>query len=385
MELRVHLKVENVFTAAHLATQQLFVLKFLKITVISNQNDQTPSGEKTCSEMINEDGSFEFDDDDAIEKENVIRSEENGGVYYNNALEVNKTKVKVDELPLYVTAKPKSSFQEEFERIPNGLTKPYEDSQQARNMSRNRYKGIYPYDDSRVKVWFDGSDYINASVIDGFNERNAYIATLGPMSKQLGDFGLFWEMVWQQHVEKVVMVTNLIEEKKVKCDQYWPNVESSALYGNVYVICLSEEKYAEFTRRTFQISRNSEGRELHQFHFTCWPDRRVPEDVAPLVEFRKMVLNTKTKLNGPTLVHCSAGVGRTGTYIAFDILTKEGEAEGSINVPGCVLNIRQNRPNMIQTWQTQFTAEQYSEKESQAIERNKKLKAKIRVNADFHR
>ncbi|XP_052762438.1 receptor-type tyrosine-protein phosphatase mu-like isoform X3 [Mya arenaria] len=397
-----------------------------QIILISNPSYQTPPEKNTSSEMTCKEDNLEIDDEDAITREIAIRFEENGGVYYNNSNEVNKTKVKVDELSAYFKAKIKSSYEEEFEKFPYGLTKPYEDSQKASNMSRNRYKGIYPYDDARVKVLYNGSDYINASFIDGFKRRNEYVATLGPMSKQLGDFGLFWEMIWQQKVEKVVMVTNLIEENKGKCDQYWPDVGSSARYGNVNVTCLSEDEYAEITRRTFQISQSSTERKLHQFHFTCWPDRSVPEDVTSLVEFRKMVLNTSTKLNGPTVVHCSAGVGRTGTYIAFDILTKEGEAEGSIDIPGCVLNMRQNRPNMIQTleqyqflhralvhsltlncnpvkgesyqpfldslndgdWaklfqQTQFTAEEYSEKESQAIARNKTLKGENGPNADI--
>ncbi|XP_052762977.1 receptor-type tyrosine-protein phosphatase mu-like isoform X2 [Mya arenaria] len=397
-----------------------------QIAVISNQNFQRPSEKNTSSEMIYKEDNLEIDDEDAIARKIAIRFEENGGVYYNNSYEVNKTKVKVEELPAYVAGKTKSSYEEEFEKFPYGLTKPYEDSQKASSMSRNRYKGIYPYDGSRVKVWYNGSDYINASFIDGFKKRNEYIATLGPTSKQLGDFGLFWETVWQQKVEKVVMVTNLIEENKDKCDQYWPNVGSSARYGNVNVTCLSEDEYAEFTRRTFQISQNSEERKLHHFHFTCWPDRGVPEDFTSLIEFRQLVLNTSTKLNGPTVVHCSAGVGRTGTYCALDILTKEGKAEGSLDIPGCVLNMRQNRPNMIQTvgqyqflhkalvhsltldcnpvkgeryqqfmdnlsdndrenmfQQVLFTAEQYSEKESQAIERNMKITGKNRANADI--
>ncbi|XP_052762310.1 receptor-type tyrosine-protein phosphatase epsilon-like [Mya arenaria] len=370
--------------------------------------------------------SITTDDEDAIAREIAIRFEEDGGVYYNNANEVNKTKVNVEALHAYVNEKTKRSFEEEFKKLPYGLTKSYEDSQKATNMSRNRYKGIYPYDDSRVKVWCNGTDYINASFIDGYKRRNEYIATLGPMSKQLGDFGLFWEMVWQQKVEKVVMVTNLIEEEKEKCDKYWPDVGPSTRYGNVKVTCLSDYEYAEFTRRTFQISQSSEERKLYQFHFTSWPDRGVPEDVLSLIEFWKMVLNSSKKLNGPTLVHCSAGVGRTGTYIALDILTKEGEAEGSIDVPGCVLNMRRNRPNMIQTLEqyqflhralvhsltldcnpvkgkhyqqfvdnlrdsdkgelyqnAQFTPEQYSEEESQATERNKTNEGKSRANADI--
>ncbi|WAR17897.1 PTPRF-like protein [Mya arenaria] len=221
--------------------------------VVSNLYCKNTPEKKARTKMIEIEDNLEIDDEDAIARENVIRFEEDGGVYYNNANEVNKTKVKVEEFPAYVTEKTNCSYEEEFKKFPYGLTKSYEDSQKAINMSRNRYKGIYPYDDSRVKVWYNGSDYINASFIDGYKRRNEYIATLGPMSKQLGDFGLFWEVVWQQKVEKVVMVTNLIEEEKEKCEQYWPDVGSSARYGNVNVTCLSEDEYAEFTRRTFQI------------------------------------------------------------------------------------------------------------------------------------
>ncbi|XP_052762445.1 multiple epidermal growth factor-like domains protein 10 [Mya arenaria] len=137
-----------------------------QITVISNPYNKRPAEKNTSSEMIYKEDNLEIDDEDAIARENAIRFEEDGGVYYNNANEVNKTKVQVEELPAYVTTKTKNSHEEEFEKFPYGLTKSYEDSQKASSMSRNRYKGIYPYDDSRVKVWYNGSDYINASFID---------------------------------------------------------------------------------------------------------------------------------------------------------------------------------------------------------------------------
>ncbi|WAR17878.1 SREC-like protein [Mya arenaria] len=127
---------------------------------------KAPQDEKqitSSSRVVALGGGVGGDDEDAIARENAIRFEENGGAYYNNANEVNKIKVKVEELPAYVTAKTKCSYVDEFERFPYGLTKPFEDSQKASNMSRNRYKGIYPYDDSRVK---------------GFKKRNEYIATL---------------------------------------------------------------------------------------------------------------------------------------------------------------------------------------------------------------
>ncbi|XP_052763147.1 receptor-type tyrosine-protein phosphatase mu-like [Mya arenaria] len=234
-------------------------------------------------------------------------------------------------------------------KFPYGLTRSYSDSQKQGNIQRNRYKGIYPYDDTRVKLRDCETDYINASFIDGYKKRHAYIASLGPMSKHLGDFSPFWEMIWLEKVEKIVMLTNLVEDGKDKCEQYWPGLGTSKIYGKVHVLFQSEDEYAEFTRREFTVTKGNETRQLHHLHFTCWPDKDIPDDVTGIIEFRQRVPNTPDQFDCPVLVHCSAGVGRTGTYIALDILTKEGESEGSIHIPGCVINMRLDRANMIQT------------------------------------
>ncbi|XP_052764244.1 receptor-type tyrosine-protein phosphatase alpha-like isoform X2 [Mya arenaria] len=272
-------------------------------------------------------------------------------VYYNGVGSSSKwSKIPIEQLVNYVEGKSQEVFSAEFENLPCGLVKPYLESLKRENTSKNRYKGIYPYDDARVKVTgCDGSDYINASFINGYQKPKKYIATLGPMSQQLGDFSLFWKMIWQQRVEKIVMVTNLIEQGTLKCEQYWPDLGTTMTFGDMKVQSRLDDEYAEFTRRAFTLTMGTEGRTLHHLHFTCWPDKAIPDDVTALIEFRQRVLSTPSTLNGPTIVHCSAGVGRTGTYIALDILTKEGEAEGAIDVAGCVHKMRQNRPNMVQT------------------------------------
>ncbi|XP_052763022.1 receptor-type tyrosine-protein phosphatase kappa-like isoform X2 [Mya arenaria] len=285
--------------------------------------------------------------------------------YYNElGPSTNKSKVHINQLLKYVDGKTHDAFSAEFEKFSLGLVKPYVESQKRENTTKNRYKGIYPYDDSRVKVTGSvGSDYINASFIDGYKKPKQYIATLGPMSQQLDDFSLFWKMIWQQRVEKIVMVTNLIEHGTPKCEQYWPNPGASKMYGEIKVESRSEDEYAEFTRRALTMTMGTEERTLHHLHFTCWPDKAIPDDVTAMIEFRQRVQSTPSTLNGPTVVHCSAGVGRTGTYIALDILTKEGEAERAIDIPGCVHKMRLNRPNMVQTseqYQFLHTAVVYS-------------------------
>ncbi|WAR16963.1 PTPRK-like protein [Mya arenaria] len=214
-----------------------------------------------------------------------------------------RPKVSVDGLVEYVDSLSQDDIKAAFEKFPQGLIKPYVHSQRVENLPRNRYKGIYPYDDCRVKISDEDSDYINASFIDGYKKRKEYIATLGPMSHQLGgEFEPFWRMVWQQKVEKIVMVTNLIENGTGKCEKYWPNVGTNKMYGEFRITCHSEDMYAEFTRRALTIVKSSEERSIYQLHFTCWPDKGIPDDVTAIIEFRQRVLNTPTTYKGPTNV-----------------------------------------------------------------------------------
>ncbi|XP_052761662.1 receptor-type tyrosine-protein phosphatase S-like [Mya arenaria] len=294
----------------------------------------------------------DLDEERRTQKRKVAKKVEEN-VYYIGIQDIEKRKVKVEELAVFVAGKTLAYYEEEFDKFSDGLTRSCDAAKLPLNRAKNRYKGLYAYDETRVKVTGFDTDYIVLFYLQGFRERNAYIASLGPMSKQMEDFGMFWNMIWQQKVEKIVMVTNLMEEGKEKCEQYWPRVGTTKDYSVVKVTCQSEDEYAEFTRRLLKLVKGESERQLHHLHFTAWPDKGIPEDVTALIEFRHGVLNSPALLGGPTLVHCSAGIGRTGTYIALDILTKEGNSNKAVEIPGCIINMRQNRPNMVQT------AEQY--------------------------
>ncbi|WAR15975.1 PTPRF-like protein, partial [Mya arenaria] len=253
-------------------------------------------------ETATDDGDLEIDLDEArrTQKRKLVkRVEEN--VYYIGIHDIEKRKVKVEELAVFVAGTTPDYYEEEFDKFSDGLTRSCDAARLPQNKAKNRYKGLYAYDATRVKVTGFDTDYINANYIDGFNERNAYIASLGPMSKQMGDFGMFWNMIWQQNVEKIVMVTNLMEEGKEKCEQYWPRVGTTKDYSGVKVTCQSEDEYAEFTRRLLLLNDGESERQLHHLHFTAWPDRGIPEDVTALIEFRHRVLNSTAHLDGPTL------------------------------------------------------------------------------------
>ncbi|XP_064605803.1 receptor-type tyrosine-protein phosphatase kappa-like [Liolophura sinensis] len=213
------------------------------------------------------------------------------------------------------------------------------------------------------------TDYINACYINGYNEPKKYIASqdsplilfISSERSQLLKSPLSWpndvilndflRMIWEQKSGKIVMVTNLKEAAKTKCSQYWPD-EGSENFGLITVTLLEEENYADFTVRTLQlthIKRKQEGQTVKQFHFTAWPDHGAPAHATALLDFRDKVNSCQTQVSGPVVVHCSAGVGRTGTYIALDYLIAQAHDEGVVDVPACVRQLREQRVNMVQT------------------------------------
>ncbi|XP_060577601.1 receptor-type tyrosine-protein phosphatase epsilon-like [Ruditapes philippinarum] len=268
---------------------------------------------------------------------------------YANTEEFFKRRVSVDKLRDFVKNKTDLEYIEEFMDLPPGLIKPFNESQKTENIRKNRYKGVYPYDSRRVIVKDMESDFINASYIDGYKRQKAYIASLGPTIKQMGDdFGVFWNMVWQERVCKIVMLTNLTELGVKKCDKYWPDKDVCCTYGDVKVTGKSEEIYPCFTVRIFSIEK-FEKRILYQMHFTAWPDKSTPKDAHTIVEFWEKVTRIPTFELGPIIVHCSAGVGRTGTFIALDILANEGVSERTVDIFACVRNLREDRVSLVQT------------------------------------
>ncbi|XP_052765088.1 uncharacterized protein LOC128206565 isoform X2 [Mya arenaria] len=187
--------------------------------------------------------------------------------------------------------------------------------------------------------------------IDGHNRKKEYIASEDPVdTNNVEDISAFWKMVWEEKVEKVVNLSEaVIGKHEGEYVHYWPDPDSFKKFGKFQVTSTSEEEYADYTKRVFKITKGSKERTVHQFHYTSWPEKGVPDDVTSVVDFREKVLNAPSKLNGPTIVQCRKGLGPIGTYIALDILTKKGESEGTLDIPGCVKNLRQKRQNLIQT------------------------------------
>ncbi|KAI1301523.1 Tyrosine-protein phosphatase 10D [Halotydeus destructor] len=245
-------------------------------------------------------------------------------------------------------------FAEEFELLKHvGRDKPCSAADLPANRPKNRFTNILPYDHSRVKLLptddEEGSDYVNASYIPGYNSPREFIVTQGPLHSTRDDF---WRMVWEQNSRAIVMLTKCVEKGREKCDHYWPNDTQPSYYGDIQVTILNESKYADWTISEFKVMRGDQSRIVRHFHFTTWPDFGVPEPPATLVKFvrafRERVLPDNNK---PITVHCSAGVGRSGTFIALDRLVQSIQRYDHVDIFGIVYEMRRERVWMVQNEQ----------------------------------
>ncbi|XP_015419690.1 PREDICTED: receptor-type tyrosine-protein phosphatase delta isoform X16 [Myotis davidii] len=242
-------------------------------------------------------------------------------------------------------------FSQEYESIDPGQQFTWEHSNLEVNKPKNRYANVIAYDHSRVLLsaieGIPGSDYVNANYIDGYRKQNAYIATQGSLPETFGDF---WRMIWEQRSATVVMMTKLEERSRVKCDQYWPS-RGTETHGLVQVTLLDTVELATYCVRTFALYKNgsSEKREVRQFQFTAWPDHGVPEHPTPFLAFLRRVKTCNPPDAGPMVVHCSAGVGRTGCFIVIDAMLERIKHEKTADIYGHVTLMRAQRNYMVQT------------------------------------
>ncbi|XP_037643933.1 receptor-type tyrosine-protein phosphatase F isoform X16 [Sebastes umbrosus] len=246
-------------------------------------------------------------------------------------------------------------FSQEYESIDPGQQFTWENSNMEVNKPKNRYANVIAYDHSRVVLTsvdgksssVPGSDYINSNYIDGYRKQNAYIATQGPLPETLSDF---WRMMWEQRSNTIVMMTRLEEKSRVKCDQYWPS-RGTETYGMIQVTMLDTVELATYSVRTFALYKNgsSEKREVRQFQFMAWPDHGVPEYPTPILAFLRRVKACNPPDAGPMVVHCSAGVGRTGCFIVIDAMLERMKHEKSVDIYGHVTCMRAQRNYMVQT------------------------------------
>eukprot|EP00794_Sanderia_malayensis_P007797 gene7797-8643_t len=229
----------------------------------------------------------------------------------------------------------------------------WEHSQQACNQHKNRYSNVVAYDHTRVVLDEisnqEGSTYINANFVDGYKHPRKFIATQGPLPETVDDF---WRMIYEQKCHVIIMLTRMIECNRVKCEQYWPDHDSNE-YGDIVVTHVDSTELSDYVVRTFSVNTvydvDQPGQEVKQYHYLGWPDHGVPEYPTSMVTFTKNVMDSVPPKPGPIVVHCSAGVGRTGTLIVIDAMLNQIRDESIVDVYWFISHIRKQRNFMVQT------------------------------------
>ncbi|KAK3587914.1 hypothetical protein CHS0354_014428 [Potamilus streckersoni] len=221
------------------------------------------------------------------------------------------------------------------------------------NIPKNRYRDISPYDQTRVILKGGSSgDYINANYVNmeipGSGIVNRYIAAQGPLQITCVDY---WQMIWEQQSTLVVMLTTKVEKGRVKCHQYWPDLYETQEHGQLQITCVKEEETTSFAFRELNLTHmeTHEERQISHMQYIAWPDHGVPDDPADFLEFVVKVRQKRTGIVEPTIVHCSAGIGRTGVLITMETAMCLIESNQPVYPLSIVRQMRDQRAMLIQT------------------------------------
>ncbi|XP_076385734.1 tyrosine-protein phosphatase non-receptor type 2 isoform X2 [Megachile rotundata] len=233
----------------------------------------------------------------------------------------------------------------------------YNESRKPQNKNLNRYRDVLPYDHSRIILKRGPCDYINANLIRVDRAHRQYILTQGPLENTAGHF---WLMVWEQNSKAVLMLNKIIEKNHVKCYQYWPLGDSennTMMFADVgiKVTYISKTESSDYTTRVLKLTdlETNESREILHFHYTTWPDFGVPQSPTAFLSFLTTVRQSGAldQNVGPPVVHCSAGIGRSGTFCLVDtcLILIEENGLNSVNVRDVLIEMRRYRMGLIQT------------------------------------
>ncbi|CAG13062.1 unnamed protein product, partial [Tetraodon nigroviridis] len=217
------------------------------------------------------------------------------------------------------------------------------------NKSKNRFPNIKPYNNNRVKLLSEpgsaGSDYINASFISGYLCPNEFIATQGPLPGTVADF---WRMIWETGTRTIAMLTQCYEKGRIRCHKYWPeDNKPMSVFSDILVSKVSEEVSHDWTVRTLKVEKHGHYILVRHFNYTSWPEHGVPESCSTFIKFVKAVRAHRHE-NTTIAVHCSAGVGRTGVFIALDHLIQHIRDHDFVDIYGLVAELRSERMCMAQ-------------------------------------
>jgi len=221
------------------------------------------------------------------------------------------------------------------------------------NSPHNRKENMLPYDNNRIElstaVGDPPSTYINASPITFPGLKQQFIALSAP---EPGSFSSFWQMVLDQEVSIIVMLTDLKENDKVKADQYWPDCSNAVMELDsgikVKYVSHTEAAICQHTQLTVENSQG-ETREIDHLHTRSFRDGGVPRDTRVILDLLFQCQEILRIRPGPVAVHCSGGAGRTGTFIAVFKLATEYDMEEveELDVFDTVITMWRQRMKMV--------------------------------------
>ena len=275
-----------------------------------------------------------------------VESHEYTYILPQNRKSVNPVDIKY--LKIYLTNLTQESVVEEYNCLSAIADGTYHVAEMPENTTKHRFKNNKAYDHSRVILNQVGADitstYINANYINGCQLEKEYIGCQSPKKNTVIDM---WRMIWEQDVNTIVRLTRCTEDGDQKCVNYWPEKEGSR-YGQFKVEHLSTSKFSFYVERHFVLSDNEQFRHVTQLQYTNWQEDETPATSCEYLEFHAKVEMLKSKRTGPLVVHCSAGLGKTGTFIALDYLIKQAKTDCFVDVPACVMSLREARAGMVQ-------------------------------------
>ncbi|XP_061172209.1 tyrosine-protein phosphatase non-receptor type 9-like isoform X2 [Saccostrea echinata] len=323
---------------------------------------------KRAAQENNEENNFE---EKSIDSPRKKRPSSSTSSMSNNTMEESihmpeEEGMDLDQLVEYTRTMRRHGLMEEYASIkmepPAGT---FTLSKAKHNLPKNRYSDVLCLDHSRVILQVlnndPSSDYINANFVDGYMHKNAYISTQGPLPKTFGDF---WRMVWENQVMVIVMTTRAVERGRAKCGQYWPpDEDAEEQFEDYLVINTRMEVYQDYNISWLFLlnTKTNESRQIYHLQFTSWPDYGTPSSAAAFLDFLFKVRACQEEavsslgsswqghpLGPPIVVHCSAGIGRTGTFITTDVSLRRLEHIQTVNIRDTVRRIRSQRAFSIQ-------------------------------------
>lgn len=221
----------------------------------------------------------------------------------------------------------------------------------------NRYMNILPNNHTRVVLSQLGDDetstYINANWMDGYGDKqDEFIACQGPLETTVH---AFWRMVWETNAGVLVMNTGLEEKGVVKCAPYWPAVAVDGA-GTLSVadftveLVTSASIVPEYVETKLRVTKAGEGtRDITHLWWTEWPDKGVPKTANGIGEYINRTRAIAAASGGPVVIHCSAGIGRTGCFLAINYCMQQFDECGYVDIQNCVCRLRQMRGMTVQT------------------------------------